>query len=268
MPPQGGATRQAGRSNRNSCPNVGPSPRGGKSANRRACPCPAVPPPPSASAPSCSGPSSPRSPPPAATCPRSSCSRSRSASAALRARRCGFSARRDEKPASTLAGLAARGRRPLRLSRCLFHRAPQRAVVEAGLINYFWPLLIVLFSAFLPGEKLKWQHLPGCALALIGAVLVVTGGRGFAFDPAYLGGYLAALAPPSSGRSIPSCRAASRMCPERRHHRLLPCDSATRGDRPFRHRAHDLARRRPPMGRIIALGFGPLASRSTSGTSA
>ncbi|MEO6013848.1 MAG: EamA family transporter [Devosia sp.] len=66
-------------------------------------------------------------------------------------------------------------------------------LVEAGLLNYFWPLLIVVFSAFLPGEKLKWQHIAGCALALIGAVLVVTKGQGFSFDPAYALGYGAAL---------------------------------------------------------------------------
>jgi drug/metabolite transporter (DMT)-like permease len=66
-------------------------------------------------------------------------------------------------------------------------------VVEAGLINYLWPLLIVVFSALLPGERLKWQHLVGCALAFAGAVLVVTRGQSFAFDPAYIPGYLAAL---------------------------------------------------------------------------
>ena len=66
-------------------------------------------------------------------------------------------------------------------------------VVEAGLLNYMWPLLIVVFSALLPGEKLKWQHIAGCVLALIGAVLVVTKGQGFGFDPAYLPGYAAAL---------------------------------------------------------------------------
>lgn len=65
--------------------------------------------------------------------------------------------------------------------------------VEAGLINYLWPTLIVLFSAFLPGEKLRWQHVAGCLVALGGAALVVTGGRGLAFDPAYAFGYGAAL---------------------------------------------------------------------------
>jgi drug/metabolite transporter (DMT)-like permease len=66
-------------------------------------------------------------------------------------------------------------------------------VVEAGLLNYFWPLLIVVFSAFLPGERLKWQHIAGCLLALVGAVLVVTRGQGLSFDPSYAFGYGAAL---------------------------------------------------------------------------
>ena len=65
--------------------------------------------------------------------------------------------------------------------------------VEAGLINYLWPLLIVVFSAFLPGERLKWQHILGCLLALAGAVLIVTKGRGLTLDAQYLPGYLAAL---------------------------------------------------------------------------
>jgi drug/metabolite transporter (DMT)-like permease len=65
--------------------------------------------------------------------------------------------------------------------------------VEAGLINYLWPTLIVLFSALLPGEHLRWQHIAGCLLALVGAALVVTGGRGLSLDPAYTLGYAAAL---------------------------------------------------------------------------
>jgi drug/metabolite transporter (DMT)-like permease len=66
-------------------------------------------------------------------------------------------------------------------------------VVEAGLINYLWPLLIVVFSALLPGERLKWQHVAGVVLGLAGAVLVVTRGQNFGFDPAYGFGYSAAL---------------------------------------------------------------------------
>ncbi len=66
--------------------------------------------------------------------------------------------------------------------------------VQAGLIAYLWPLLIVLFSALLPGERLRWFHIVGAILGLIGTVLVVTGGNGVAFDAAYLPGYGAALA--------------------------------------------------------------------------
>ena len=37
--------------------------------------------------------------------------------------------------------------------------------VEVSLITYLWPLLIVLFSSFLPGEKLRKYHLAGALLA-------------------------------------------------------------------------------------------------------
>lgn len=65
--------------------------------------------------------------------------------------------------------------------------------VEAGLINYLWPVLIVVFSALLPGERLRWQHIAGSALALCGAALVVTRGQGFGLEAQYLAGYAAAL---------------------------------------------------------------------------
>lgn len=65
--------------------------------------------------------------------------------------------------------------------------------VEAGLINYFWPLLIVLFSAMLPGERLRLHHIAGALLALAGAALIVTGGQGFTFKSEYALGYLCAL---------------------------------------------------------------------------
>jgi len=76
---------------------------------------------------------------------------------------------------------------------CYFFALRNAPPVEAGLINYLWPLLIVVFSALLPGERLKWQHLAGCALALCGAVLVVTRGQGFGFDAQYTPGYATAL---------------------------------------------------------------------------
>ena len=76
---------------------------------------------------------------------------------------------------------------------CYFFALRNAPPVEAGLINYLWPLLIVVFSALLPGERLKWQHIAGCVLALSGAVLVVTRGQGFGFDPQYTVGYASAL---------------------------------------------------------------------------
>lgn len=64
---------------------------------------------------------------------------------------------------------------------------------EAGLIAYLWPLLIVLFSAFLPGERLRAAHVAGALMGLAGTV-VLLGGRagGFGFAPEYVPGYLAA----------------------------------------------------------------------------
>ncbi len=53
-------------------------------------------------------------------------------------------------------------------------------VMEATLINYLWPLLVVLFSALLPasmqGSRLAWQHVAGGLMGLAGAALVVLSG--------------------------------------------------------------------------------------------
>lgn len=64
---------------------------------------------------------------------------------------------------------------------------------EAGLLNYFWPLLIVLFSALLPGERLKAHHLFGVALGLVGTVVLFAGQGRANFSAAYLPGFAAAL---------------------------------------------------------------------------
>lgn len=66
--------------------------------------------------------------------------------------------------------------------------------VEANLINYMWPLLIVVFSAFLPGESLRFHHVAGALLGLGGAVLLISGGEGISFQSGAAVGYGAAIA--------------------------------------------------------------------------
>lgn len=61
--------------------------------------------------------------------------------------------------------------------------------VEASLIAYLWPLLIVLGSAMLPGERLGWHHVAGALLGLAGAMLIVSDGGRFAFESRYAFGY-------------------------------------------------------------------------------
>lgn len=65
--------------------------------------------------------------------------------------------------------------------------------IEANLINYLWPLLIVLFSAFLPNEKLRWFHLLGVSSGLFGVIILISKDGGFNFEEKYSNGYLYAL---------------------------------------------------------------------------
>lgn len=62
---------------------------------------------------------------------------------------------------------------------------------EAGLIAYLWPLLIVLMSGLLPGERLRAGHFIGALMGFAGAALIIGGGLGFATGA--LPGYLLAL---------------------------------------------------------------------------
>jgi drug/metabolite transporter (DMT)-like permease len=64
---------------------------------------------------------------------------------------------------------------------CIYHNAYFFAIqsappVEASLIAYLWPLLMVVFASFLPGERLRSHHVVGVALGLAGAVMVITRG--------------------------------------------------------------------------------------------
>lgn len=59
---------------------------------------------------------------------------------------------------------------------------------EAGLIAYLWPLLIVVLSGLLPGERLRAGHLIGALIGFSGAALIIMGGSD-GFSPQYALGY-------------------------------------------------------------------------------
>jgi len=63
---------------------------------------------------------------------------------------------------------------------------------EAGLLNYLWPLLIVLFSSLLLGERLAAHHIIGAVLGLAGTVLLFAGSTG-SVTPAQVPGLVAAF---------------------------------------------------------------------------
>lgn len=82
---------------------------------------------------------------------------------------------------------------------CLYHCAYFFAIqsappVEASLIAYLWPLLIVVFAAFLPGETLRAHHLVGVVLGLFGAVLIITKGGAISLASGFTIGHAVALA--------------------------------------------------------------------------
>jgi drug/metabolite transporter (DMT)-like permease len=64
---------------------------------------------------------------------------------------------------------------------------------EAGLLNYLWPLLIVLFSALLPGERLALHHVAGALLGLAGTVLLFAGNTGAHYEAGQIPGFAAAF---------------------------------------------------------------------------
>lgn len=69
-------------------------------------------------------------------------------------------------------------------------RAP---AVEASLITYLWPLLMVLMTSILPGERLGIHHLAGALTGLAGTALLLTGGEELTLAWEFVPGYLAAL---------------------------------------------------------------------------
>lgn len=64
---------------------------------------------------------------------------------------------------------------------------------EAGLLNYLWPLLIVLLSSLLPGEKLAPHHIAGAVLGFAGTALLFAGNSGSEFAAGSIPGFVAAF---------------------------------------------------------------------------
>ena len=71
-----------------------------------------------------------------------------------------------------------------------FRNAP---AIEVNLVNYLWPLLIVVFAAFLPGARLHQAQIAGSSLGLLGVAVMLSQGRGFEIGGDHWPGYLAAL---------------------------------------------------------------------------
>lgn len=76
----------------------------------------------------------------------------------------------------------------------LFLALRHAPAVEANLINYLWPLgMVLLAPAILPGTRLRWPHLGAATLGFAGAAIAILGrnagtdlSSGVAFHPGYL----------------------------------------------------------------------------------
>lgn len=75
---------------------------------------------------------------------------------------------------------------------CFFTALSLAPAAPASLINYLWPLLIVLFSGLLPGERILWQHVAGALIAFAGAGLLILP-KETGFETSHLAGYGVAL---------------------------------------------------------------------------
>jgi len=100
----------------------------------------------------------------------------------------GWRALRQPLPALTLSTTALFGYHALYF--VALKRAP---ALEANLLNYLWPLLIVLFAGFLPGVRVRGGQWLGTLLGLAAAVVLITRGSTVSLRADYLPGYAAAL---------------------------------------------------------------------------
>ncbi|GAK69939.1 DMT family transporter [Agrobacterium rubi] len=75
---------------------------------------------------------------------------------------------------------------------CIYYATQQAPPAAAALLQSTTPLMIVLGSAFLPGERLRWWHVIGALLGFVGVTLLVeTGGEGASASSSFF--YLALI---------------------------------------------------------------------------
>jgi drug/metabolite transporter (DMT)-like permease len=65
--------------------------------------------------------------------------------------------------------------------------------VEAAMLNYLWPVAVVMFAAIFNSERLTTRKSIGLLLGLAGAIVVLTGGTLRALNPSNLTGDLLAM---------------------------------------------------------------------------
>ncbi|MHA1539421.1 MAG: DMT family transporter [Alphaproteobacteria bacterium] len=65
--------------------------------------------------------------------------------------------------------------------------------IEANLLNYMWPIMLVIFSSLLLRQKLKAHHFIGILMSFIGCIFVITKDTTLSFNALYLPGYCAAF---------------------------------------------------------------------------
>lgn len=77
----------------------------------------------------------------------------------------------------------------------LFYSFRFAPAIEANLINYLWPVIMVILTPiFIKQERLKWYHIAGGALSVIGSVFLLLGKGGEVSLDSFKGYGLALLA--------------------------------------------------------------------------
>jgi len=67
--------------------------------------------------------------------------------------------------------------------------------LHVDLINYLWPIFVMLFSSLLPSERFRWPYLFACLLGFTGIYFVISNNINVShFNQEYLLGYALALA--------------------------------------------------------------------------